>query len=317
MAEEEEKPEITDSAVATAEPPKPPIPEDESVPEEKPEDAAAAEGEAPPADETPDEDVPLADLIVQAQAVNPELVDDLISKLPEEDQAKYRSSDTERAALEAEQSQLTRTTQLNTATAAYQPYSQPISAEGWRGWADEIVRDMQGEVRKIVTNWKGDGTDNLDVLPDDFVQRVTGLANYGNNLRATQEGYLAEVYQSGLMAALTAHSSYQLLPKEVRAETDVVKLLQAQLDAAGQADPKGVKKALKAEVEAELGAQEKQVALRERLQKVIGGNGRKATQKGTPTKGPATREEVEEALRTGPTKDIDANLAKLAALEGS
>ncbi|KKL45272.1 hypothetical protein LCGC14_2357340 [marine sediment metagenome] len=221
MAEEEEKPEITDSAVATAEPPKPPIPEDESVPEPK-EDAAAAEGEAPPAEETPDEDVPLADLIVQAQAVNPELVDDLISKLPEEDQAKYRSSDTERAALEAEQSQLTRTTQLNTAFQAYQPYSQPVNTAEWTGWAEGVVRDARDKVREAIR----DGKEDADVLPAEFSQLVTGLANYGNNLRSTQQDYLSNVYQNGLMATLTAHPSYQLLPKEVRAETDVVKLLQ-------------------------------------------------------------------------------------------
>ena len=307
---------VAEPPAEPTEPPKPPIPEEESVPPEEPvsEDAAAAEGEAPPADETPkpDEDVPLddqiAELMVEAAKASPAAVEKLIDSLPEEEQAKYRTSDTERAAIEAEQSQTARTTQLNTAYQAYQPYSQPVNTAEWTGWADGVARDARDAVRVAIR----DGKEDADVLPADFSQLVTGLANYGNNLRTSQQDYLSNVYQNGLMATLTAHPSYRLLSKEGRTETDVVKLLTAQLDAAGQADPKGLKKEMKAQLEKELDVDTKKVELVERLQKITGGNGRKATKADAPTPRPADTGTVQWAEDT-PVSELATIRAKQRA----
>ena len=88
--------------------------------------------------------------------------------------------------------------------------------------------------------------------------------------------------------------------------------LKLQLDAAGQTAPQIKEIAQKATKQAE-----EKVDLFSELNKVmetLGSNGVKPAGGGGAKSGPSTLEEVDEALRTGPTKDIDALLKQRDSL---
>ena len=215
---------------------------------------------------------------------DPDRFDRVIAKLPEEQQQKYRGLESERAEFDAQKAEATRTTAVQAASAAYQPYSQQVDTGRVEGWARNLAASVQKQAEQAVK----DGTENItDLLTEDFVQVVVGLARDANDGKVAQQTYLGSLYENALMSTLEGHAIHRLLTAEERTKLKTVKSLDAiviYLDAAERAAPKT---AVAAERANDTKALETAKALRE-LEDFMPGNGRQATRGSAPPKSTAT-----------------------------
>ena len=300
MSPEEEE---TSTAVAEspAVPPSPPE-SPEPVPEaQEPEsDAAAVEGEAPepesgtPTDEGLSVDDQIVDAISQLAKDNPDAFDKAITET-DELREKYQGPEGERAKLEAEKAQTTRIGAVNAAAATYQPFSQVVNTAEWQRWGDDLTRQAKEAVKKAIE----DGNADVDILPEGFGDQLAGLAQYGNDVRTSQQGYLGALYQNALHTRLENSKAHRFLSVEERESVKSMPGIEAidlYIEVALKAAPKAVKEALKEEN----AKTRESVDLLERIQSIGGGNGRKATKAaGQPGSQPQNEQEARNWHATG------------------
>lgn len=285
----------------------------ESVPEQEPtavptEDEAVESGAPDEDSQSPDER--LEDVLVKLAEDDPERFDRVIAKLPEEQQKKYRGLESERAEFDATKAQDARTTTVQAASTAYQPYSQQVDTGRVEGWARNIVASVQKQAEQAVK----DGTENIaDLLTEDFVGVVVGLARDANDGKVAQQTYLGSLYENALMSTLEGHAVHRLLTAEERTKLKTVKSVDAiviYLDAAVRAAPK-------TKVAAERATDEKTLATAKALKELegfIGGNGRQATRGGTPSK-TLTFEELEHLYAVGEQTEEQEKLYRAERLK--
>ena len=293
--------EVSTAAVAEApaptEPPEP-VPEAQE-PEAEP---AAAEGEgSTPESGTPkDEGLSVDEQIVatlsQVAKDNPAAFDAAIDSFPEELQKKYRGPAGERAQLEADIAQSTRQGAVNAATTAYRPFSQVVNTNEWQRWGDDLVRQTKEAVKKAIE----DGNADVDILPSGFGDQMASLAQYGNDVRTSQQGYLSAIYQNSLHTKLQNSKAHRFLTSEEREAVKSmsgVDAIDLYIDVALKAAPKAVKEALKVESDETL---QKAGVLKDLQSIISGGNGRKATQAGArPGAQPTNEQEARNWHATG------------------
>lgn len=283
MSEEEKEP--TAEQPEAPSPPEPPAP----VPEAQEPEAAAAEeqeapkGEAPESGTSSDEGASQEDQIAEALATiakdNPAAFDKAVSQLPEEMQEKYRGSDDALAQVAAKEASAERLTGVQSAYSAYQPYSQTVDATEWRRAGEDMVRSANEAVKKAIA----DGNEDAEVLPKDFADQLASLAEYGNGVRANQQGYLSALYQNALHTKLESSKVHRFLTAEDRESVKSMSGIDAidlYFDVALKAAPKAVKEAAKAEADKTV----EQAGVLEILEKIAGGKGREATKSPEPTK---------------------------------
>jgi len=316
MADEPETPTLVEEPPTAEQAVEPEVtPKPEAVPEAAQEPAQDAEsGEQPSEDEAPELTTPeaIAKQMRDMAEANPELKEAMEKQglggdVPVE-------AEQMRVTLENEEAQKGRTARWNRADAASraaEPQALRARVEDWLGRGNEQVTDAATKLHDgTITDPTQVGLDPRS-MTDEIMPVIQNV-----QAAATERAEARAFYLVG--DSLQKSSAYSAMPQADRAAMHqhlasgnwglAVDLV---MTAMAEAAPGAADTAATAKAEAEL----KLIAAGEKLLAQVGTNG-KVPAATKSSKGPSTLEEINEALISGPTKDIDANLKKLAALEG-
>lgn len=316
-------------AVADA-PPKPPTEEEQVVPateqeQEAPEEevadsgaggpeeeAAAPEGEEEP--QVSDDDVILDGIDDRAKA-SPEFAEELRKKYAPPDAAEQQ------ARVQTETNQAARQQRVSQAAGqAFQYLGQNISS-GLDAWLGETETALQANVEGTVKEAVDSGSAKVGPLLDTRTMRDQ-LTSYVQQAQVTYGNWREANIAHTLMMVLEQSTAHHHLTAEQREavrqaqqmpslDESLAVQVMIHLQASDNSSDETFKAKTKQELEQELGLVKKGEELLEKL-----GNGARArpARGGTTKKGPTTLEEIDEALRTGPTAAIDGLLKRRAAL---
>ena len=317
MSPEEADP--VDPAVAVEDPPvETPVETPEVI--EKPAEQAP-EGDAPPVegdDETPPDPEAALEALIQNIAENdPDKLAAAIDKLPEEQRARYLGPDEKRARLEQDQYSGNLATAVSDAQKLTATYTdQNISAE-----IAPIMRQMAQVSKDRATAYRDEREGSTaNVVDADAWTPMIGqkIGNVVTNAKTAQASQTRLEVLSEFIGAMQEAFPVKLTTADVKTlqgiqATDTKDWMnQYAATYVGALQRNGVN-ATEGDSEATKQLND-QIAT---INKQFGGSGRKATGGGeSQTKGPTTLDEIDEALRTGPTADIDKLLKRRAVLTG-
>ena len=314
MAEETETPVATEEKPTTIE--TPPA-EEEAVPpsdQEQPKEEGVS-GDQKVADEAPTAESAVAtilDRLEEAAKDNPDIAAELEKRRPKP------TADVEEQKLswELEKNAQVRTASWQQAQANSQLYTPQVTQQAVTGVFDQLNELMLTAATDLYDRKIEDPNrvqvDSRSWAEEHIMPIIQGAQTSAYNLAQ-------EAAKGVVLDTLEKHPSHKYMSTEQRAQYQAAVntnqlgvALKLQLDAAGQTAPQIKEIAQKATKQAE-----EKVDLFSELNKVmetLGSNGKKPAGGGGAKSGPNTLEEVDEALRTGPTKDIDALLKQRDSL---
>ena len=302
--------------VAVAEAPEPttietPPAEEKAVPpsdQEQPKEEGVS-GDQKVEDEAPTAESAVAtilDRLEEAAKDNPDIAAELEKRRPKP------TADVEEQKLqwELEKSAQVRTASWQEAQAQSQRYTPQATQTAVTGVFDQLNELMLSAATELHDGKIEDPNrvqvDSRSWADEHIMPIIQGAQSTAYNLAQ-------EAAKGVILDTLEKHPSHKYMSTDDRAKyqaavqsNQIGVALKLQLDAAGQAAPQIKELAQKATTQAQ-----KDVDLFSELNKVmeiLGSNGKKPAGGGGAKSGPSTLEEVDEALRTGPTKDIDALL---------
>ena len=291
-----------EEATPKVETPEAPVAEQEQPPSKEGDDSVAPQEET----EAPDAFAVALEAIEGMAKDNPESAEKLRAALGQEE----KPVDEERVDWELEQSATERTTRWSNAQAQYNQ-SGPQLQQQLTTYLESLDGNLVDAAKRLHA---GDISDPEDVSfdVDRVVQALMPLFTSGQNA-AYGLAQAADHFNS--FAGLEEDSTYRLLTGDerkqfamFRSKNDIKSATKLQLAAATRGPTADAIAAQAKE------AAEQQNGTLKQAEKVIAALGKGKTPEGEAPKGATTLEEVDEALRTGPTKDYDKNMAIREAL---
>ena len=287
----------------------PPDQQEPEVPETPESGAGKVEDEAPTAESAV---ATILDRLEEAAKDNPDIAAELEKRRPKP------TADVEEQKLswELEKNAQVRTASWQQAQANSQRYTPQNTQQAVTGVFDQLNELMLGAATELHDGKIEDPNrvqvDSRSWAEEHIMPIIQGAQTSAYNLAQ-------EAAKGVVLDTLEKHPSHKYMSTDDRAKYQAAVqsnqlgvALKLQLDAAGQTAPQIKEIAQKATKQAE-----EKVDLFSELNKVmetLGSNGKKPAGGGGAKSGPATLEEVDEALRTGPTKDIDALLKQRESL---
>ena len=291
--------------------------EEEAVPpsdQEQPKEEGVSGGQKVE-DEAPTAESAVAtilDRLEEAAKDNPDIAAELEKRRPKP------TADVEEQKLswELEKNAQVRTASWQQAQAQSQRYAPQATQAAVTGVFDQLNELMLGAATELHDGKIEDPNrvqvDSRSWAEEHIMPIIQGAQTSAYNLAQ-------EAAKGVVLDTLEKHPSHKYMSTDDRAKyqaavqsNQIGVALKLQLDAAGQTAPQIKEIAQKATKQAE-----EKVDLFSELNKVmetLGSNGKKPAGGGGAKSGPSTLEEVDEALRTGPTKDIDALLKQRDSL---
>ena len=287
-------------------------PSDQEQPKEE-----GVSGDQKVADEAPTAESAVAtilDRLDEAARDNPDIAAELEKRRPKP------TADVEEQKLqwELDKNAQVRTASWQQAQAQSQRYTPQVTQQAVTGVFDQLNELMLSAATEL-HDGKIEDPNRLQVDSRSWAEEhimpiIQGAQTSAYNLAQ-------ELAKGVVLDTLEKHSSHKYMSTDDRAKYQAAVqsnqlgvALKLQLDAAGQAAPQikeiAQKATAKAQEDAGLIAE-----LNKHMEK-LGPNGKQPVGGGGAKSEPSTLEEVDEALRTGPTKDYEKNMAKRAALLG-
>lgn len=289
----------------------PPLGQEQETPKEEPSDSGAPEVE----DEAPELDVRAEklEILKSLQEDDPDLVKEAFG---EQDQ----SVDADRLKFNAEQSQGKRMAAFTQAQGAFNAY---VPQNGQNSQAQERLynyfetqNELVAEAAKSLSEGKLDNPGDVSLDTVKMVQAVSPLIN---EAVAAATSALNAANAATFYTALEQSDAYAILNAEERTAFAASEAKQSFADAAlvlasaaQRSAPEAITRAAEKKAQEQAGVLEKFAKLRNGV-----GSGTSVT--GSPSKKsgePKTLDDIDEALRTGPTDKIDGLLKKREALVG-
>lgn len=285
----------------------PPLGQEQEDSKEEPSDSGTQEAE----DEAPEPDVRAEklEILKSLQTEDPELVKEAFGE-------QEQSVDAERLKFTAEQAQGRR---MSAFTQAQTTFGNYVATNGQNTQAEnrlyEYFETQNGAIAEAVKSLQEDKLEPGDVSLDTvkMVQAVSPLITRAvdaatNALNAANAAtFYTVLEQSDAYASLNAEERTAFAAAEQKQSfADAALVL---VGAAERSAPEAITRAAEKKAREEADVLDKFEKLRSKTPQ-----GKSVAGEPSKKSGPTTREEIEEALRSGPTADIDKNLAKLEAL---
>lgn len=294
----------------------PPITPDEAVPaseQEQPTEEVDDSGAPKAEDEVSLEDVRQAQLDdIEALAKDdPEFAAELAKRHGE----KPEDVGDEKLKWEREKGQETRQQSWNTAFSTYQQYAPAQTKQQLAGVFTKLDSLVQ-QAAKDLQDGKIESPDGLRIDPNAWAEQLAPLIEQGQNAAWNMRG--ADMDKANV-GAMETHVAYTYLTAEERTQFHSLiasgkqnEAISLWGDAAIRAAPEEAVKTAQKNADEKAGLLDKYAALKQGL----GKNGKPSGGGAAGPKAPTSLEEIDEALRTGPTADIDNLLKRRAALTG-